>query len=79
VIEYTRSINPIDEIGDPVSFGTEAGLFDQQLGINSVVCGPGSIDQAHKPNEYVSRQQMQACDQLIENLLHRCTKAYPFE
>jgi len=79
VIEYTRSINPIDEIGDPVSFGTEAGLFDQQLGINSVVCGPGSIDQAHKPNEYVSRQQMQSCDQLIENLVHRCTKSYPFD
>ncbi len=79
VIEYTRSINPIDEIGDPVSFGTEAGLFDQQLGINSVVCGPGSIDQAHKPNEYVSRQQMQSCDQLIENLVHRCTESYPFD
>jgi acetylornithine deacetylase len=79
VIEYTRSINPVDEIGDPVSFGTEAGLFDQQLGINSVVCGPGSIDQAHKPNEYVSRQQMQCCDQLMENLIHRCTKPYPFD
>ena len=79
VIEYTRSINPIDEIGDPVSFGTEAGLFDQRLGINSVVCGPGSIDQAHKPNEYVSRLQMQSCDQLIENLVHRCTKSYPFD
>ena len=79
VIEYTRSINPVDQIGDPVSFGTEAGLFDQLLGINSVVCGPGSIDQAHKPNEYVSRQQMQTCDQLIENLVHRCTKAYPFD
>jgi len=79
VIEYTRSINPIDEIGDPASFGTEAGLFDQQLGINSVVCGPGSIEQAHKSNEYVSRQQMQSCDQLIENLVHRCTKSYPFD
>ena len=79
VIEYTRSINPIDEIGDPVSFGTEAGLFDQRLGINSVVCGPGSIDQAHKPNEYVSRQQMRSCDQLIENMVHRCTKSYPFD
>ena len=77
VIEYTKSINPLNAIGDPVSFGTEAGLFDQQLGINSVVCGPGSIDEAHKPDEYVSRRQMQICDQLIKNLLHRCTKAYP--
>ena len=77
-IDYTRSINPINEIGDNVSFGTEAGLFDQQLGINSVVCGPGSIDQAHKPDEYVSRQQMQYCDQMIENLVQRCASVYPY-
>ena len=78
VVDYTRSINPINEIGDNVSFGTEAGLFDQHLGINSVVCGPGSIDQAHKPDEYVSRLQMQYCDQMIEKLVQRCTQAYPY-
>ena len=78
VIEYTRSINPVNEIGDHVSFGTEAGLFDQGPGINSVVCGPGSINQAHKPDEYVSRQQMQFCEQLIENLVDRCTRPFPF-
>ncbi len=71
VIAYTRTINPIDEIGDNVSFGTEAGLFDS-IGINSLVCGPGSIEQAHKPDEFVSREQMQYCDQMIENLVHRC-------
>jgi acetylornithine deacetylase len=71
VIAYTRAINPIDEVGDNVSFGTEAGLFDS-IGINSLVCGPGSIDQAHKPDEFVSREQMQYCDQMIENLVHRC-------
>jgi len=71
VIAYTRKINPIDEIGDNVSFGTEAGLFND-IGINCLVCGPGSIDQAHKPDEFVSREQMQSCDQMIENLVHRC-------
>ncbi len=75
VIAYTQSINPINQFGDNVSFGTEAGLFDQHLGINSVVCGPGSIEQAHKPDEYVSRQQMQYCDEMIENLVNRCSKA----
>ena len=70
VIEYTRTINPVDEIGDNVSFGTEAGLFDQHLGINCVVCGPGSIDQAHKPDEFVTRQQMQYCDDMIRNLIN---------
>ncbi|MCH7880007.1 MAG: acetylornithine deacetylase [Proteobacteria bacterium] len=77
VIEYTRSINPVNEIGDKVSFGTEAGLFDQQLGINSVVCGPGSIDQAHKPDEFVTREQMQYCDRLITNLIDRCKTVFP--
>jgi acetylornithine deacetylase len=71
VIAYTRKINPIDEIGDNVSFGTEAGLFDG-IGINCLVCGPGSIDQAHKADEFVSREQLQSCDQMIENLVHRC-------
>ena len=71
VIEYTRTINPIDRIGDNVSFGTEAGLFTD-LGIDCLVCGPGSIEQAHKPDEYVSREQMAYCDQMLENLVQRC-------
>ncbi len=71
VITYTRSINPIDNIGDNVSFGTEAGLFDG-IGVNCLVCGPGSIDQAHKPDEFVSREQLLACDRMIKNLVHRC-------
>ncbi len=76
VIAYTRSINPIDEFGNNASFGTEAGLFDQLLGINSVVCGPGSIDQAHKADEFVSRQQMQYCDQMLENLSRQCRNTF---
>lgn len=71
VIAYTRAINPIDQIGDNVSFGTEAGLFDG-IGINSLICGPGSIDQAHKPDEFVSREQMRCCDRMLENLVNRC-------
>jgi acetylornithine deacetylase len=77
VIGYTRAINPIDRIGDNVSFGTEAGLFDD-IGINCVVCGPGSIDQAHRPDEFVSREQMQYCDQMIEKLVHRCRETSEF-
>jgi acetylornithine deacetylase len=77
VIAYTRKINPIDRIGENVSFGTEAGLFDD-IGINCVVCGPGSIDQAHKPDEFVSRDQLKVCDQMIENLVHRCRETSEF-
>ncbi|QFU09493.1 Acetylornithine deacetylase [Rhodobacteraceae bacterium THAF1] len=50
-----------------VAFGTEAGLF-QQLGCAAVVCGPGSIEQAHKADEYVSRDQLAACITMLERL-----------
>ena len=78
VIAYTRAVNPIDRIGDNVSFGTEAGLFND-IGISCLVCGPGSIDQAHKPDEFVKREQMSYCDQMIENLVHRCRETAEFE
>lgn len=50
-----------------VPFGTEAGLF-QKLGMSVVVCGPGAIEQAHKPDEFVSLDQMQACLDMLERL-----------
>jgi acetylornithine deacetylase len=52
-----------------VAFGTEAGLFQQRAGIPTVVCGPGSVDQAHKPNEFVSLEQVEKCEQFMEKLL----------
>ncbi|HBS49724.1 MAG TPA: acetylornithine deacetylase [Rhodobacteraceae bacterium] len=52
---------------DVVPFGTEAGLF-QQMGMSVVVCGPGSIDQAHKPDEFVSLDQLSACLDMLERL-----------
>ena len=77
VVACTRAINPVDRIGDNVSFGTEAGLFDS-LDINSLVCGPGSIEQAHKPDEFVSREQLACCDRMLENLVHRCRDTAEF-
>ena len=71
VVHYTRAINPVDAIGDNVSFGTEAGLFDA-IGIECLVCGPGSIEQAHKPDEFIAREQLAQCDRMLENLVHRC-------
>jgi acetylornithine deacetylase len=50
-----------------VSYGTEGGLF-QQAGFPTVVCGPGSIDQAHKPDEYVDIAQLAACEAFMERL-----------
>jgi acetylornithine deacetylase len=50
-----------------VAFGTEGGLFDA-IGIPTVVCGPGSMDQGHKPDEFVSVEQLAACDRMLERL-----------
>jgi len=55
---------------ETVSFSTEAGLF-QELDIPTVVCGPGSIDQAHKPDEFVALEQLQQCLGMIGHLLPR--------
>ena len=54
-------------ITSKVSFGTEAGLF-QRAGIPSVVCGPGHIEQAHKPDEFVETSQLANCEMFIERL-----------
>lgn len=51
-----------------VPFGTEAGQFQQQ-GYSAVVCGPGSIEQAHKPNEFISLEQVLACVEFIEKII----------
>ena len=59
-----------DDQASTVPFGTEAGLF-QGLGLSAVVCGPGSIEQAHKPDEYVSVDQLGACLALLEKLGRR--------
>jgi acetylornithine deacetylase len=52
-----------------VGFGTEAGLFAASLGMQTVICGPGSIDRAHKPNEYVTRDELAAADTFLDRLL----------
>lgn len=54
-----------------VAFGTEGGLFDQRLGIPTVVCGPGSMAQGHKPDEFVTIEQMRRCDRMLDTLLQR--------
>lgn len=52
-----------------VAFGTEGGLFHENLSIPTVVCGPGSMDQGHKPDEFVALDQLAAADRMMERLL----------
>ena len=54
-----------------VPYGTEAGLF-QRAGMATIVCGPGSIDQAHKPDEFVERAQIEACEAFLRRLVDTC-------
>ena len=54
-----------------VSYCTEAGLF-QQIGIPAIICGPGSIEQAHKPDEYIDISEMQKCEVFMKRLLEHC-------
>jgi len=63
-----------DEFGT-VAFGTEGGLFDQ-AGIPTVVCGPGSMDQGHKPDEFVSVEQLRGCDAMLLRLVDYLRQAH---
>jgi acetylornithine deacetylase len=56
-----------ENAAEVVAFGTEAGLF-QASGMSVVICGPGSIAQAHKPDEYVAVSQLETCMDMLEKL-----------
>lgn len=51
-----------------VAFGTEGGLFSEKIGIPTVVCGPGSMNQGHKPDEYIEIDQLNGCEQMLRKL-----------
>ena len=53
-----------------VSYGTEGGFF-QRSGTPTIICGPGSIEQAHKADEYVDLSQLQQCEQFMDKLVQR--------
>ena len=62
-----------DNSREVVSFGTEAGLF-QEIGISTVVCGPGSIEQAHKVDEFIVLDQIKKCLILLGDIKNNSTK-----
>jgi acetylornithine deacetylase len=57
-----------------VAFGTEGGLFDQRLDVPTVICGPGSMAQGHKPDEFVTVEQVRRCDRMLETLISRLSE-----
>ena len=70
IVTLSRSLAGTDRL-TKVPFGTEAGFFSQ-LGIPTVVCGPGCMEgQGHKPDEYIALSQLAACDGFMDRLLDR--------
>ena len=70
VVQLAKALTGQNTTGK-VAFGTEAGLF-QGGGMPAVVCGPGSIDQAHKPDEYIELDQIAQCETFMRKLFERC-------
>ena len=71
VVKLLRRITESDEPAIKVAFGTEGGLFAGDLGLSTAVCGPGFMDQGHKPDEYVTTAQLALCDRMLKRLLDR--------
>ena len=69
VVALAQSLSGTSETGK-VSYGTEGSQF-QRAGIPTVICGPGSIEQAHKPNEFVSLEQIAHSEVFMRGLMSR--------
>ena len=67
--EFVSSITG-DNSREVVSFGTEAGLF-QEVGISTVVCGPGSIEQAHKIDEFIELNELKKCLNFLDGIKNK--------
>lgn len=70
VVQFVKSLTGANGTMK-VAFGTEGGLFSTRLGIPTVICGPGSMAQGHKPDEWVSVEQITRCDAMLAALLDR--------
>jgi len=67
IVQWAMQLSKNSTVGK-VSYGTEAGLF-QKMGIPTVICGPGDIAEAHRPNEFVALDQLAQCESFIDRIL----------
>jgi acetylornithine deacetylase len=67
IVQWALQLSRNTTVGK-VSYGTEAGLF-QQMGVPTVICGPGDIAEAHRPNEFVALDQLAQCENFIDRIL----------
>jgi len=71
-VALVREITGANSV-ETVAYGTEAGLF-QQAGIPAVICGPGSIEQAHKADEFVALSQLDACEAFLRRVIAKACR-----
>jgi acetylornithine deacetylase len=69
IVAFVKSLTGANSVSK-VAFGTEAGLF-QETGIPTVICGPGNIAQAHKPDEYIELEQIALCEAFMGRLMDK--------
>jgi acetylornithine deacetylase len=67
IVQWAMKLSRNSTVGK-VSYGTEAGLF-QQMGVPTVICGPGDIAEAHRPNEFVALDQLAQCESFVERII----------
>lgn len=67
-IEFVRKLAANYESAS-INFGTEGGLFSKHLGVATLVCGPGSMDQGHKPDEFIAIEQIEHCEAFMARLI----------
>src|SRR5271155_68397 len=67
IVQWAMQLSRNHQVGK-VSYGTEAGLF-QKMGVPTVICGPGDIAQAHRPNEFVTLEQLAQCEKFMDRIL----------
>jgi acetylornithine deacetylase len=67
IVKWAMQLSKNPTVGK-VSYGTEAGLF-QKMGVPSVICGPGDIAEAHRPNEFVAIEQLGQCEAFMRRIM----------
>jgi acetylornithine deacetylase len=67
IVQWAMQLSKNSTVGK-VSYGTEAGLF-QKMGVATVICGPGDIAEAHRPNEFVALDQLAQCESFMDRIL----------
>lgn len=75
--DLIREVLP--EVSGKVSYGSEGGIFEKVGGIPAIICGPGNIEQAHQPNEYVEIDQLDKCLAFLRNVVDTVEKKHANE